>query len=160
MQHSLQRGATTYCKHYGINAVKASKCRLYASLAWSETRSHDQLDVSQCRCKMLLKMIKPASFLVWFLSSTSSINFIYYTHNRSAMATMKSTAFQLCALIITLLSITIGSVTADATFTPILPPSYPLAVRSPYLSGMLLSQLIASLNLQSRSNSFFIPTTY
>jgi len=58
------------------------------------------------------------------------------------MTIMKSITLRLCALIITLLTITIDSVTADASFTPILPPSYPLAVRSPYLSGMLLSQSI------------------
>jgi hypothetical protein len=28
--------------------------------------------------------------------------------------------------------------TAEASFTPILPPSYPLAVRNPYLSGTVL----------------------
>ena len=51
------------------------------------------------------------------------------------MTKMKSIAIQLCALVATLLTISIGSVTADATYTPILPPSYPLAVRNPYLSG-------------------------
>jgi hypothetical protein len=51
------------------------------------------------------------------------------------MTMMKSIAIQLCALVATLLTISIGSVTADATYTPILPPSYPLAVRNPYLSG-------------------------
>ena len=56
----------------------------------------------------------------------------------------KSIAIQLCALIITLLTITIGSVTADATFTPIIPPSYPLAVRNPYLSGKPLDPSIKS----------------
>jgi uncharacterized membrane protein SirB2 len=54
---------------------------------------------------------------------------------------MKSIAIQLCALIVTLLTITIGSATADATFTPILPPSYPLAVRNPYLSGEFFRRL-------------------
>jgi uncharacterized membrane protein len=57
---------------------------------------------------------------------------------------MKSIVIQLCALIATLLAITIGSVTADATFTPILPPSYPLAVRNPYLSGELSNPSITS----------------
>lgn len=57
---------------------------------------------------------------------------------------MKSIAIQLCALIVTLLTITIDSVTADATLTPILPPSYPLAVRNPYLSSKLPTLSIAS----------------
>jgi hypothetical protein len=57
---------------------------------------------------------------------------------------MKSIAMQLYALTVTLLTITIGSVTADATFTPILPPSYPLAVRNPYLSGELSNPSITS----------------
>jgi hypothetical protein len=72
---------------------------------------------------------------------TSSPNIICYTQNSLTTTKMKSIAIQLCALIVTLLTITIGSATADANFTPILPPSYPLAVRNPYLSGEFFRRL-------------------
>lgn len=72
---------------------------------------------------------------------TSSLNIICYTQNSLTMTKMKSISIQLCGLVVALLTITIGSVTADATFTPILPPSYPLAVRNPYLSGEFVRRL-------------------
>jgi hypothetical protein len=72
---------------------------------------------------------------------TSSPNTICYAQNSLTTTNMKSIAIQLCALIVTLLTITIGSATADAIFTPILPPSYPLAVRNPYLSGEFFRRL-------------------
>jgi hypothetical protein len=73
------------------------------------------------------------------LFPTSSSSSAYYTYNGLIIATMNPIITRLCTFLITLLATTIGSVKADATFTPILPPSYPLAVRNPYLSGKLFN---------------------
>lgn len=47
----------------------------------------------------------------------------------------------LCALALSMFAVLFGSVTAEASFTPILPPSYPLAVRNPYLSGSICQHI-------------------
>jgi hypothetical protein len=74
------------------------------------------------------------------------------------MTKTKSIAIQLCALIATLLTISIGSVTADATYTPILPPSYPLAVRNPCLSGKFFHRWHHSLQYWASTPFRFDPS--
>jgi hypothetical protein len=48
----------------------------------------------------------------------------------------------LCVLVLSALVVFFGSATAEASYTPILPPSYPLAVRNPYLSGKFFFQIM------------------
>jgi hypothetical protein len=55
---------------------------------------------------------------------------------------MKCSLVRLCTCALSALTVFFGSATAEASYTPILPPSYPLAVRNPYLSGKLPKELL------------------
>jgi len=55
---------------------------------------------------------------------------------------MQSFLVRLCALALSMSVVLFGSATAEASFTPILPPSYPLAVRNPYLSGSVFQHIL------------------
>jgi hypothetical protein len=55
---------------------------------------------------------------------------------------MKCSLVCLCTCALSALTVFFGSAIAEASYTPILPPSYPLAVRNPYLSGKLPKELL------------------
>lgn len=59
---------------------------------------------------------------------------------------MASLVTYLFVVLLWMLALLIGLANSQALFTPVLPPSYPLAVRNPYLSGKTSVQECSCIN--------------